>query len=1214
VNFGTSSDWGLYLGNGTTALFPRFQFTNTGSDSLISSVAVVRDQWSHIAVTRSAGTARIFINGVQTGTVNASTWSLTNVLQKGIGGGFNGNASTLVTGYISNLRVVGGTAIYTANFTPPTAPLTAVTNTRLLTCQTAQPSNNSQFLDSSSNSFVLSRLGNTTQGSFSPYGGSWSNFFDGTGDYLSLTPNSSLTLDGDYTIELWVYFTSLDTAERIPVNCWNTGAGWLISTQSNAWNFKSAGSFTLTYSAVAPAAGQWYHVAATRSGSATNNVKFFINGVQVAQGTNTSTLTPAASSVGCVIGGGQGGSGQLITGHISNFRLVKGTAVYTANFTPPNAPLQPITGTGLLTCADNRFVDDSINNFAITRNGDVRVDKFSPFGIQTAMTPVSHSGFFDGSGDFLTMPATSPAIFAFGTNNFTIETWIYFNDVTTSQNIYESRPDAGEGLFPTIYISSGTIKFYTNSANRITSSSVVVGQWYHLAVSKSSGSTKMFLNGTQVGSSYADTNTYINGSAFRPCIATYSSSSGYLNGYLSNLRVLNGTGLYTTTFTPPTTPLTAIANTSLLTCQSSTFVDNSTNRFTITAAGDARPTQVNPFGFTTGTRTNYTPQVFGGSMSFDGTGDYLSSTSNAAIGTGPFTIEGWIYPTALGTNRSIVVNSYWNIGDNGGYRLTLTSSNTLQLQASTGTYNTFPAVITSSTALPSANQWYHFAIVRNSSNSIMIYINGVVAATAVTYASSLNLGGGQTLKIGGVISDGGLFEPFLGYISNVRVLSGTAIYPSSFVPPVAPVEHVPNTVVLLNGTSAAISDVSTLNNLETVGDARSEQFGPYNAGYYSNFFDGNGDFLSVPITASNSIGTGDFTMEAWVYPTSTLSGWNDVIVLRPGSAGILFNSGVLTAYSLGGSGSGTNVVSTYTAVLNTWQHVAITRSAGTLRIFANGVQVGSGASTVSINFDGTTSFIGSWPPGNSEFFPGYISNLRLVRNTALYTANFTPSTQPLTAIAGTILLTCQSNRFIDNSTNNFAITRGGDTRVQTQNPFQNNSGQSYYFDGTGDYLVTYSPAANQSIAFGTGSFTVEFWFNASSNAGSQQLFDTRPTGQSSTSQYIALTYLSGSLNYYTATANPAISGGAVTAGVWNHVALSRSGTSTRLFVNGVQVGSTYTDSQNYLGSINRPIIATDGNSPNTANFTGFISDLRITRGVARYTANFTPPTAAFKTK
>ena len=109
------------------------------------------------------------------------------------------------------------------------------------------------------------------------------------------------------------------------------------------------------------------------------------------------------------------------------------------------------------------------------------------------------------------------------------------------------------------------------------------------------------------------------------------------------MRVINGTALYTENFTPSTQPLTAISGTSLLTCQSNTFVDNSTNNFAVTAAGNSKPTTFAPFAVTYSSRQSYTPAVFGGSMYFDGTGDYLNSSNSAfAMGTGSFTWETWL--------------------------------------------------------------------------------------------------------------------------------------------------------------------------------------------------------------------------------------------------------------------------------------------------------------------------------------------------------------------------------------------------------------------------------------------------------------------------------------------------------------------------------------------------------------------------------------------
>jgi len=103
-------------------------------------------------------------------------------------------------------------------------------------------------------------------------------------------------------------------------------------------------------------------------------------------------------------------------------------------------------------------------------------------------------------------------------------------------------------------------------------------------------------------------------------------------------------------------------------------------------------------------------------------------------------------------------------------------------------------------------------------------------------------------------------------------------------------------------------------------------------------------------------------------------------------------------------------------------------------------------------------------------------------------------------------------------------------------------------------------------------------------------------------------YSVGTTLYWYANSATVITGtGALTANTWQHIAVCKSGSSTRLFVNGTQVGSTYSDTFNYLSA--RWEIG--GRSNSTFPIVGYMDDLRITNGVARYTANFTAPTQAF---
>jgi hypothetical protein len=160
------------------------------------------------------------------------------------------------------------------------------------------------------------------------------------------------------------------------------------------------------------------------------------------------------------------------------------------------------------------------------------------------------------------------------------------------------------------------------------------------------------------------------------------------------------------------------------------------------------------------------------------------------------------------------------------------------------------------------------------------------------------------------------------------------------------------------------------------------------------------------------------------------------------------------------------------------------------------------------------------------------------------------------------------------------------------------------FDGTGDYLITNSQVT--PIGFGSGDWTIEFWLYLNST-GTQVIFDGRRTAASDVAPLIY--YLSG-LKYYTA-ANDRITGGTLSTGQWYHIAVCRSGTSTKMFIDGTQTGSTYTDTNSYVQQSQRPTIGAEGVAANLGNspLNAYIDDLRISK-YARYTTTFTPPTAA----
>jgi hypothetical protein len=287
-----------------------------------------------------------------------------------------------------------------------------------------------------------------------------------------------------------------------------------------------------------------------------------------------------------------------------------------------------------------------------------------------------------------------------------------------------------------------------------------------------------------------------------------------------------------------------------------------------------------------------------------------------------------------------------------------------------------------------------------------------------------------------------------------------------------------------------------------------------------------------------------------------------------------------------------------------WRHWALARSSGTLSLYIDGQLITSVADSTNYSDASGTFYIGQ-APVLAIYTNGYLSGLRIVKGTAVYTAAFTPPTAPPTAITNTSLLLNYTNAAITDGTMKNNLETVGNAQVSTS--VVKYGAGSMAFDGSGDYLAS-STATTDLYAFGTGDFTIEMWVYFNGVASIQCVYDSRPA---STQGNYVLIYLNsdGTLRLFVNSADR-ITSSALSASTWYHVAVSRSGTSTRLFINGTQSGSTYTDSTSYLNASGRPWIGINAFTTNTQGLNGYIDDLRITRGIARYTANFTPPQVA----
>jgi hypothetical protein len=864
---------------------------------------------------------------------------------------------------------------------------------------------NNTFLDSSTNNFTITRNGNTTQGSFSPFSQTgWSNYFDGA-SALTIPNSTAFNFDsGDFTVEAWVYFTSLASTKYTIMGKWGSGLAWIFQTDSttkvgvalaNNGSYSSGNYF----SEASLVTGQWMHLAVSRNGT---TLRVFKNGTLIGTFTSSENITTTETFYVAR----NGGASQDFPGYISNARVVKGTAVYTSSFTPSTTPLTAITGTSVLTCQDNRFVDDSANNFAISTAGTPSVQAFSPF-VPAYITPTTYSNYFDGTGDYLSI-ASGQTPLDCSTGDFTLECWInaapyqsgnfqypILSNVTGSYNASSTVFSLGDmNTTPVCYLTGPTQTVYVNG-----SLGDIFNRWTHLALTRSGNTFTIYKNGVSIATgTNAGAVNFNNG-------GTYIGRNGW-DGYgwygcISNLRLVKGTVVYTANFTPPTAPLTNITNTSLLTCQNSTFIDNSTNNFTITATGNVQPvTSPTPFPAkvdTTTLNSAYSTSLIGGGAYFDGTGDYLRTPTDAAfaLGTSDFTFETWIYPTVAGTGNGTIWDNRNPSGGIQGFIVLWSSGNVFRTLV--GAPNAWD-IDTSSSAY-GANQWLHYALVRSGS-TFKIFINGVLTYTSGTVSGSM----GTTAvyaTIGSAYDGSGPFPG--GYMSGYRLVKGTALYSTSFAPAIAPPTPVTNTQLLTNFTNGAIFDNTAKNTIETGGNAQISTT-QSKWGGSSMYFDGTGDSLSMPANAIFNLGSSDFTIEFWLYPPSVSYGAimystnngskTDVFAIYSyGSGQSPANSIVaLVTASGGGAWSLFNNQNLGSTTAATWQHVALVRNGSTFKGYMNGVAgftVTSSSAVASFN-----GFSIASNGASGDYFTGYIDDLRITR-AARYLTNFTPPTSQL---------------------------------------------------------------------------------------------------------------------------------------------------------------------------------------------------------------------------
>jgi len=1200
---------------------------STSQVDLPGRSTVSNNQWYHVALVRNGSSLTLYVNGQSENTSTTLGGSSVNNSNLALFIGTRRDGTRPFQGYISNARLVNGTALYTSNFTVSTTPLTAVTNTQLLTCQS------SQFIDNSTNVFAITSVGQAQPTPVNPFGmTAWSGYFDGTGDYLTVPDNAAFTFgSGDFTIETWVYPNALSTTVMAGKYTSSPNTGWSFELNSTGYPLIWLVGTTVATSSVAVSVAKWNHIAVTRSGTA---LKIFVNGVQTASATNSTNIT--ASGLALYINSSVGAPGTIgLNGLYSNLRIVKGTAVYTSDFTPPTAPLTAISGTSLLTCQSSTFIDNSTNAFTITANGNSYTGTLNnPFGnpVNYATPPTAaYSAYFDGTNDYV-LVAANTNINNLGLEDFTIECWAFLNSSSTDATIIAQNSSWATQNNYTIEVRTGGVfRAFIGDSTAIDINpginSFPLKQWNHVAVVRRVGTTTAYINGRSVGSSTTAVNLTRNPVTSIGAFSTSGTAlSNYWKGYISNFRIVRGTAVYTDNFTPPTAPLTTIPGTVLLTCQSTNFNDASIIRNVITPTNGAAIDSFTPFGLPTSV---IAPATVGGSGYFDGSTDVLSVASNAAFafGTGDFTLEAYVYPLSL-TNDTLICGVDATNGALLGY-----STTTVWLGARNTAYD-----LTATYTLP-LNTWTHLAVSRQGTTA-RIFANGVQIATGTATRNypqgQFTVGNYVTANIGVV-----------GYLSSVRAVKGTAVYTTAFTPLTAPVTAIANTSLLLNFANGAIADATGKNNIQLKGNTViSTVKAKYGSG--SVYFDGSGDYLQIPAapdlylspagtTASNL----DFTIELWFNANSVATAFQTMWLRRssqnPRGVAIYLATSTLDVY-IGTTAWQVQITSAAGSIVaNTWNHCAVTRAGTEYRVFLNGVLVGTSTPTAFVISDDTSPiWIGNNGTEGTQYpFAGYMQDIRFTVGksryaysfpvpSALFTNYYTTAAAPTTdtygsyttaLLPGTGTNLSKNNAVTDASTNAYAVSTGaGTVTLGTLSPYSEN-GWSAFFDGSGDYYtVPYSSTTNIL----SGDFTVEGWVNATLiGTGSRQIGGQwqQTAGQGGWQLGIDTSgFISVAFGAATEAAGIITSSVAIAVNTWYHIALVRNGSVFTLYINGVSRG-TYTSAATRAALTSIPTtfgnwLSSSGTFPasGSADFRGYLADYRIVKGTAVYTSNFTPPT------
>ena len=883
--------------------------------------------------------------------------------------------------------------------------------------------------------------------------------------------------------------------------------------------------------------------------------------------------------------------------------------------------------------------------------------------------------------------------FWFSTGQFTVEAWIYFPTAPSTSGKKAILANWGAGLaswWLGLENTTNKLTFYMSvdgTAQTVTLDYAVTwaaGTWYHVAVDRGgSNVVRLYLDGAVVASTTSAIDLFYT-LAQNTRIGQDNDGSPF-GSVIDEVRVSKGIARYAGAFTPR---IEAFPNPTDETVElhihmegasgSTTFADFSKFKHSLTASGVSVVNVASVGSAVTGSLSNPTTSsklIAGDPASFN-------------LGSEPFTIEGWIYPTTAhvaGTTRRIMGQTgaggfSWWIGlraDNIlGFRWSIDGNP----DATRELWSFYPDPIP-------VNTWTHFAMTRDAHGVFRFYCAGIIihvppgsgSASDVLYPSTAPF----TI---GASGDSGATDGLPGfYLDELRISKGIARYTNKHDAPgnphptvYAPFEDRETITALhihadgTNGSTTIIDTSQFANTLTSVGGA---QITTSNAKFGSGSLSLNGStqYLSAGFENLDELySERRLTIEAWVnfaVAPSTVGRYQSILSIWGENGDLSWWFGIDTAGGLiflwGGNTGFYDprwvVQGPLSPTLNTWYNVAVDKDIETVRLYVNGQVVSefvyseydffrpnrvTSAPIVGASVIGTTG---------TDFFQGLLDEIRYTRDRALYRGPYTPATEAFpdygpptpppayvringvgavtvsaTVVAGvgiiqgglgdpaldsnTVLLLHMDRQSID--TTFFKDQSLSAHTITANNLAQATTATSKFGDGS-----LWVPFNNSSLSvtgslsdfnFGSGRFTIEAWVyvTATLTGNAEPVFTKWQGTASNLGFYFALDN-TGVHFYYSTTGTDVLSyDGAYTAPIetWVHLAVDFDGATLRLYANGTALSADAYSATIYPSTLTT-LVGQDGA---TYPFHGYIDELRVSKGVARYAGTFTPQARAFR--